>query len=56
MKKEIEKAKKDKAKVRYVLLTVINMDCFIEIIYCARLPRCACVYAAGGESKEEIPG
>lgn len=31
MKKEIEKAKTDKAKVRYFPLTWIGMDCFIEL-------------------------
>ncbi len=31
MNKEIEKAKTDKAKVRYSPLTLIGMDCFIEL-------------------------
>lgn len=51
MKKEIEKAKKEKAKVRYFfLLTLIEMDC----VHCAHSPCCACVYAAGGGTEEEI--
>lgn len=39
MKKEIEKAKKEKAKVRYFLLTLIEMDC----VHCAHSACCACV-------------
>lgn len=50
MKKEIEKAKKEKAKVRYFLLILIDMNC----VYCAHSPCCACVYAPGGGTEEEI--
>lgn len=49
MKKEIEKAKKEKAKVRYFLLTLIEMNC----VNCAHSPCCACVYDAGGGTEEE---
>lgn len=50
MKKEIENAKKEKAKVRYFLLKLIEMNW----VYCTHSPCCACVYAAGGGTEEEI--
>ncbi len=52
MKKEIEKAKTDKAKVRYFPLTWIGMDCFIEL-YIVHT-HAVLVYAAGGGTEEEV--